>query len=448
VDSRRLRLALSSRPASGGSPTRRMEFIAEHAVLRAERAQRAVEVRERAAALEAERRRGIARAAELRAAQRREEEARAAEARVLAELQERRRQWTGIVGLCSKLAFLAEQVVEDRRVRALRALRKEAAVKIATWYKGVLLRRRKQELLTLIGRLRGLLPPYMPGQLETLRQRCALRIVSFLQYAASSNMAVVGVRKLKAGIATIQTAWRNALLVRKLQRSALYNQLTRVEREIVGNNKRAERSLQNQILRLGKSVNILEPDLGLAPGSPTRAPPPHATSHHHYPAASAAAAAASYNPSAPPPPRTSNPGGTATGGGGGGGGGGGSGGSSASASAIAGINPLAFMSGALQAGAAEGGGGGAMLERTTTTTTSSGGGRSRQYDRSRQPGRGVLHDPGDEQDEVLRQHYEMVPREVREISSSSRRRRAGVEAGGGSTGGAASRETHSLPPNI
>lgn len=37
-------------------------------------------------------------------------------------------------------AVLTTQVQEDRRVRSLRALRKEAAVRIATWYKGILLR--------------------------------------------------------------------------------------------------------------------------------------------------------------------------------------------------------------------------------------------------------------------------------------------------------------------
>ncbi|PNH12178.1 hypothetical protein TSOC_000949, partial [Tetrabaena socialis] len=217
VSTRRLRLALTSRPASGGSPTRRIEFVAVQAAVRADRAHHAIEVRERAAAIEAHRRRTIEQAADVRAAQRREEESRAAAMQAEEEMEDRQRQWTGIVGLCSKLSFLAEQIAEDRRVRSLRALRKEAAVKIATWYKSVLLRRRQRELVELIQRVRKLVRPYVAVQKQVIRQNCAMRLISFLQYAETSNMAVVGVRKLKTGVELLQNAWRNTLLVRKLQ---------------------------------------------------------------------------------------------------------------------------------------------------------------------------------------------------------------------------------------
>ncbi|KAG2484731.1 hypothetical protein HYH03_016478 [Edaphochlamys debaryana] len=260
VDGRSLRLALTARPASGGSPTRRLDFIAEHVTLREQRAQHAMEVRERAAFIEAERRAAIANAAALRAQQRKEEEERAAAERAAAELAARQMQWTAVVGLCSKLHFLAEQVAEDRRVRSLRAMRKEAAVRIATWYKHILLRRRQIELVELMQRLKRLVKPYVARSRVVVRQVAAERIVHFLRYAESSNMAVVGVRKLKSGVEVLQTAWRNALLVRNLQQTALYNQITRLEKEVVINNKKNHRNVQLQMMRMGNTYDIMIPD--------------------------------------------------------------------------------------------------------------------------------------------------------------------------------------------
>ncbi|EFJ43584.1 hypothetical protein VOLCADRAFT_96202 [Volvox carteri f. nagariensis] len=371
VDGRRLRLALTARPASGGSPTRRVEFIAEQSGRRVERALYAAEVRERAVALDVERRRNIVAASEQRAALRREEEARLAAARALAERQERQRQWTGIVGLCSKISFVAERIMEDRRIRALRALRKAAAMKIASWYKGILLRRRQVELVSLIRRLKGLLKPYLAVQRELVRQRCTARIVSFLQYTQTSNMAVVGVRRLKAEVEVLQTAWRNALLVRNTQRQILYNQLTRLERDIVCTNKRIERTYAGQMFRLGKSVNILEPDGAVPP--------------------SAAAAA------------------------GGGGGGGIAGRSFKSLGASS-----ARSHGPPQQQQQQAGGtltiSDAMSVVPAATDAGAGTSARGKYDRMRQPYRGVLVHEGllEEEDEVLRSHLEMVPREVRE----------------------------------
>ncbi|GLI70880.1 hypothetical protein VaNZ11_015901 [Volvox africanus] len=369
VDTRRLRLALSARPASGGSPTSRMEYIAEQAARRVERAIYAAEVRERAAAIDAERRRNIVAASEQRAALRREEEARQVQARALAEKQERQRQWTAIVGLCSKLSFVAERIMEDRRVRALRALRKSAAVKIATWYKGILLRRRQVELVSLIRRLRGLLRPYLARQRLLVRQRCAARIVSFLEYTRTSNMAVVGVRRLKAEVEVLQSAWRNALLVRNMQRQILYNQLTRLEREIVSANKRAERTFAGQMFRLGKSVNILEPEGPLVPAGLT------GRSYRTLGAASARLAPQQQHhqhqtQTQHQTHQQQQPGYTT-------------------------YDALAIIPAAQDA----------------NPLTARG-----KYDRMRQPYRGVLlHEGGvEEEDEVLRGHMELVPREVRE----------------------------------
>ena len=48
--------------------------------------------------------------------------------------------WTGVVSLAEKLNFIQQQLINDRAARALRDLQKDAAVKIATWYRSILLR--------------------------------------------------------------------------------------------------------------------------------------------------------------------------------------------------------------------------------------------------------------------------------------------------------------------
>lgn len=52
----------------------------------------------------------------------------------------RQRLWTGVVSLCEKLHFMQQQLATDRAVRALRDIQKSSAIKIATWYRGILLR--------------------------------------------------------------------------------------------------------------------------------------------------------------------------------------------------------------------------------------------------------------------------------------------------------------------
>ncbi|KXZ41481.1 hypothetical protein GPECTOR_442g326 [Gonium pectorale] len=278
---------------------------------------------------------------------------------------------------------------EDRRVRDLRALRKEAAIKIAAWYKKILIKRRQRELADFIARFRQVMLPHVMAQREAARQRAAERLLHFMRFAAGANMAVVGVRKLKAGVELLQSAWRTSLLVRGVQLQSLCNQVARLERELVAANRRAERNMQTHLMRLGKSVNILEPDAALLPS----------------PAPAGAGAAA--------------------GGGGGGGGGGGHarplrspgavsvalGPASGPASPAAGSRGMgsAHAHGHGHGGFLEGAGAARALELVGVAT-----GTARQYDRSRQPPRGVLHDPGEEEDEVLRGHTELMPREVRE----------------------------------
>lgn len=53
----------------------------------------------------------------------------------------RRTKWLGIACLACKLSFIVHQIRQDRAGRPVRAIRKEAALVIATWYKRVLLRR-------------------------------------------------------------------------------------------------------------------------------------------------------------------------------------------------------------------------------------------------------------------------------------------------------------------
>ncbi len=56
-------------------------------------------------------------------------------------LHQRYRSWLGIASLASKLGFMADILMGDRVSRPMRQLRKEAAIRIAKWYKSILLRR-------------------------------------------------------------------------------------------------------------------------------------------------------------------------------------------------------------------------------------------------------------------------------------------------------------------
>ena len=61
----------------------------------------------------------------------------------------RQQAWAGIVRCCTVLRVIAAEVEQQRQCVPVMEQRKAAAVKIATWYKGCLLRRRHKELIEL-----------------------------------------------------------------------------------------------------------------------------------------------------------------------------------------------------------------------------------------------------------------------------------------------------------
>ncbi|GFH23458.1 predicted protein, partial [Haematococcus lacustris] len=113
-------------------------------------------------------------------------------------------------------------------LRGVRAVRKAAAVRIASWYKRILLRRRQQELTQLMMRLRRVMKPLLVAKKEQIRVKCAERILSFLETA---------VMRYKEKLIRLQRIWRMMTQVRATQRIILLNYFTRFERSVIRRNR-------------------------------------------------------------------------------------------------------------------------------------------------------------------------------------------------------------------
>ncbi|MEW5304894.1 MAG: hypothetical protein WDW36_007471, partial [Sanguina aurantia] len=203
----------------------------------------------------------------------REEVKRAAQ-KGAAEVEHRRRQlaWLGYIGVAHKLSFLRQQLQDDRSVRGVRELRKRAAVRIAAWYKDVLVRRRTRGLVQLLLKLNHLLTPHMASAAAAARGRAARRLLHFMSHCETSNLAVVAIRKFKAAILHLQSEWRLMLMVRHTQREILYNALRRFERGLLHRNLKAEKNALTG--KGGKHVSIM-PSSPTAPASVIGRGPPH-----------------------------------------------------------------------------------------------------------------------------------------------------------------------------
>ncbi|GFH18960.1 uncharacterized protein HaLaN_15844, partial [Haematococcus lacustris] len=112
-------------------------------------------------------------------------------------------------------------------LRGVRAVRKAAAVLIASWYKRILLRRRQQELTQLMMRLRRAMKPLLVAKKEQIRVKCAERILTFLEVADASGGYSVSVRAT--------------------QRIILLNYFTRFERSVIRRNRKEQHHQQDQV---------------------------------------------------------------------------------------------------------------------------------------------------------------------------------------------------------
>lgn len=70
-----------------------------------------------------------------------QQEARQAELEAARVLRQQQEAWASMVLLGSKLATLRQQLLQDRSSRMMCIRHKEAAVRISTWYKSILVRR-------------------------------------------------------------------------------------------------------------------------------------------------------------------------------------------------------------------------------------------------------------------------------------------------------------------
>ncbi|GAX78399.1 hypothetical protein CEUSTIGMA_g5841.t1 [Chlamydomonas eustigma] len=237
---RALRTMITSRPATGGSPSTREPFLSERRYLEASRVEHAAEVAERRAIVTAE-------AAERRNLEATKRDRKMEELMISQEertreeeLMERRRVWAGICNLGFKMKFLVKVLNGDRGVRPLREMRKECAVRIASWYKHILIKRRTRELLQLINKMRRAMARYLPHLKEHVREVAGLRIIEFMRAKEenSTAMATAAVSKFIERVYRLQDWWQVMSEVRAAQHKVLYNQVTKYEKALVRHNLR------------------------------------------------------------------------------------------------------------------------------------------------------------------------------------------------------------------
>ncbi|GAX79185.1 hypothetical protein CEUSTIGMA_g6625.t1 [Chlamydomonas eustigma] len=240
------RALLTSRPATGGSPTALGRFISERQLLHLSHDERAAEVRARHEEL-VQRKVWEAGKKERKL---KEELQRAQEYEQSVEEHERKTQWSGILLLSCKMNILITQMWEDRLARPMREKRKKAAVKIASWYKRILIRRRHTEFLRLVKTLKAGIRRHLPRQKEHIRQRAALRVVNILKEMEEgvTIIATKAVQMYMNRLYQIQSWWKVMIEVRKAQRQIIYNQILSYETKLVKKNVKVQQQLQQQLL--------------------------------------------------------------------------------------------------------------------------------------------------------------------------------------------------------
>jgi hypothetical protein len=129
-----MRVVITSRPATGGSPTLMEPFLSEHRLLTSARAEHGEEVRQRHLEVEAEERRKREWEAGKRARAAEEEARCQAEAEAAREQMTKVHSWGGICHLLGySVHYLVNALDKDRKARPIRAQRKAAALVIASW---------------------------------------------------------------------------------------------------------------------------------------------------------------------------------------------------------------------------------------------------------------------------------------------------------------------------
>lgn len=133
---------------------------------------------------------------------------------------------------------MRELLIENQQRRALHLRRKNAAVKIATWYKSVLVERRHRYLIESCQRFKNFSTAAISRLKQRARRRCAARMLDFMQREVSNNKIATAVFKLRRYTVVIQRCWRNRVAAREAQITLLTLQLTKFEGRLLAYNRR------------------------------------------------------------------------------------------------------------------------------------------------------------------------------------------------------------------
>lgn len=133
---------------------------------------------------------------------------------------------------------MRELLIENKQRRALYVRRKQAAVKIATWYKGLLIDRRHRFLIEYCRRMWNFSAAAMQRLRARARRRCAERMLDFMKRDVSTNTISTAINRLRRYTVLIQRAWRTRVAAREAQIALLTLQLTKFEGRLLTYNRR------------------------------------------------------------------------------------------------------------------------------------------------------------------------------------------------------------------
>lgn len=116
----------------------------------------------------------------------------------------RERQWLTMVALCYRVEAMRGILQKNQMIRSAFDRQKVAAFKIGSWYKAILIERRRQQLLETCIKLRKFVRPAIVFNRERARKACAARIFHFIKQLRDSNQVSLAVKRFKHMVITIQ----------------------------------------------------------------------------------------------------------------------------------------------------------------------------------------------------------------------------------------------------
>ncbi|GMH35506.1 hypothetical protein BSKO_03374 [Bryopsis sp. KO-2023] len=169
------------------------------------------------------------------------------------------RKWMVLTSLCYRMEFIRDQLRKNQMLRAEFTRRKGAAVRIATWFKAILVESRKKDLLNACIKLQKFTAPIMVEKKKRAREACAERLYNFLEQLKDSSQISLAVRRFKQLMVVIQRAWRGFCSVRAAQRLLLSKQFQRFETSLLKynhktNKKQPRRSTKRKAAPLSRSM--------------------------------------------------------------------------------------------------------------------------------------------------------------------------------------------------